>query len=190
MALRALTVMLFVYGCAGAAIDADETAKAAAAPEQDNDDLKTAASNTYTRRFSDYGGYNNYGGYNGYGVTGYGLVDDKYNYYGGNGGYDNAIGYGGGYSGYPAYNGYGAGYSGYNKGYGSTGYGGIGGYGGYGGYGGNGGLNSYYGYNNPAYQSGNHLGYGYYGKRGYGGNIYSNGITPSLVTGYRGYSRR
>ncbi|XP_046960987.1 cold and drought-regulated protein CORA-like [Vanessa cardui] len=62
--------------------------------------------------------------------------------------------------------------------------------GGYGGFGGNGGLASYSGYNNPYYQGGGHLGYGYYNKKGGFGNIYSSGVTPSLVTGYRGYTRR
>lgn len=158
--------------------------------------------------FSDYvsGGYpSSYTGYGG--VTGYGFVDDKYSAYdnnygsngygtGGYGGYKSYKGYGGGYglSGYGSNGGYGGysrygGYGGYG---GSGGYGGYGGYsgnGGYGGYGGNGGLNSYYGYDNPGYQSGLHLGYGYYDRKPYG-NIYNSGITPSLVTGYRGYSRR
>lgn len=146
--------------------------------------------------FPDYvsGGYpSSYTGYGG--VTGYGIVDDKYNSFD-NYGY-NSGGYGGGYKGYGGYGGgYGlsgdggnAGYSGYRGNVGYGGYGGYGGNGGYGGYGGNGGLNSYYGYNNPSYQAGGHLGYGYYNRKPYG-NIYNSGITPSLVTGYRGYSRR
>ncbi|XP_050342742.1 uncharacterized protein LOC126768599 [Nymphalis io] len=83
--------------------------------------------------------------------------------------------------------------SGYaSPGYGPSGYEGSAytGNGGYGGYGGNGGLASYSGYNNPYYQGGGHLGYGYYNKKGGFGNIYSSGVTPSLVTGYRGYTRR
>lgn len=159
-----------------------------------------------SRRFSDWGSPS---GYNGYSVTGYGTLDDKYSAYysggGGYGGYDSV-----GYSGYPGYSGNagfaGNGYSGSpgyagSSGYaGNAGYGGYKGYGGgyglnsgsgsgYGGYGGNGGLNSYYGYNNPNYQGAYHLGYGYNKRPGYG-NIYSSGVTPSLVTGYRGYSRR
>lgn len=143
------------------------------------------------RRYSDWSGYpgNNYNNY----ATGYGLLDDKYSTY--NGGYN---GYNAGFSGYSGYNGYASNGNGYGyKGYGGydsgIGYGGqntlaSGGYGGYGGYGGNGGLTSYTGYNNPYYTGAYHLGYGYR-KPGYG-NIYNSGITPSLVTGYRGYSRR
>ncbi|XP_028041370.1 prisilkin-39-like [Bombyx mandarina] len=82
-----------------------------------------------------------------------------------------------GFENYPSGNNYGR-YSGYSSNVGN---------GGYGGYSGNGGLASYYGYKNPYYEAANHLGYGYYKKPGYG-NIYNNGITPSLVTGYRGYS--
>lgn len=122
------------------------------------------------------GGYSGSGyGTNGYGASGYGGSG-----YGGNG-YEAR--------GYPR--------SGYDSGYGSTGYipNSLGpvqkgfhhshGNGGYGGFGGNGGLDSYYGYNNPKYVGGGHLGYGYYK-----GNIYNNGVTPNLVTGYRGYTRR
>ncbi|XP_039749311.1 glycine-rich RNA-binding protein 3, mitochondrial isoform X2 [Pararge aegeria] len=149
--------------------------------------------------------YNTLGGYDssikntGYGSSGYGGSGYGITGYGGNLG-------SGGYGGYRQ-SGYGAsgpspiGYdtsgfgpsgldhtSGYisNTGYG----GGNGGYGGYGGFGGNGGLTSYYGYDNPQYQGAGHLGYGYYNKKPGYGNIYSNGITPSLVTGYRGYTRR
>lgn len=140
-------------------------------------------------RYSDWGrGYSS-----GYGATGYGSLDDRYAGYGG---YENSYGYGGydgdnlryGSGGYSSGT---PGYGGYRGGYGGTyGYSGNSGYGGYGGYSGNGGLNSYYGYSNPTYQNGNnHLGYGYYRRPGYG-NIYNSGITPSLVTGYRGYSRK
>uniref|UniRef100_A0A1E1WRS9 Uncharacterized protein n=1 Tax=Pectinophora gossypiella TaxID=13191 RepID=A0A1E1WRS9_PECGO len=196
MGLRMLPILILLFGCVCAqpVSEAQASEKVAAFQQdvdQDKDDLKTAASSTYTRRYSDWGGYPS--GYSGYGVTGYGTVDDKYNSYYGNG-YDNTYGYGGagGYSaGYGG--GYGSGYSG-NAGYGGSRYGGYGltgyGNGGYGGYGGNGGLNSYYGYNNPYYQGAYQLGYGYYNRKPGYGNIYSNGITPSLVTGYRGYSRR
>ncbi|XP_045765180.1 glycine-rich RNA-binding protein 3, mitochondrial-like [Maniola jurtina] len=147
--------------------------------------------------------YNTLGGYDssikntGYGSSGYGLTG-----YGGQG----SEGYIGGRESYGGYgqSGYGAaGFSpsGYSaSGFGASGLDGASGYinnagygggnGGYGGYGGNGGLTSYYGYNNPSYQGAGHLGYGYYNKKPGYGNIYSSGITPSLVTGYRGYSRR
>ncbi|XP_063621504.1 keratin-associated protein 19-2-like [Cydia splendana] len=164
-------------------------------------DLKTAASSTYNHAFSDLGYSGGYGGYagSGAGVTGYGLLDN-YNYQGLGGGYSNSLGYNGykGYQGYQGYGGYqGAGLGGYNRGYsgydsslgGYSGQGGYSGYGGYGGYGGNGGLNSYYGYNSPYNQGAYHLGYGYYNRKPGYGNIYSNGVTPSLVTGYRGYTR-
>ncbi|CAH0728756.1 unnamed protein product, partial [Brenthis ino] len=133
-------------------------------------------------------GANEYGA-SGYGSSGYGASGYGANGYGPNG--YGASGYGAsgyGASGYGA-SGYGAGYgaSGYNPNFGSSpnGYENIGN-GGYGGFGGNGGLNSYYGYNNPNYIGGGHLGYGYYKK----GNIYNSGVTPSLVAGYRGYTRR
>ncbi|KAJ8732762.1 hypothetical protein PYW07_015361 [Mythimna separata] len=194
--------------CAAPANDASVTGKSVAdsqALNDDKDDLKTAASSGYGGdRYSDWGRYPS-----AQGVTGYGSIDSRYNY-GGYGGYDSPYGYNGydsdprygagyagnsGYGGYAGSAGYGAGYAG-NSGYGSygvnPGYSGYkGGYGGYGGYGGSGGLNSYYGYNNPLYQGANHLGNGYYNRRpGYGGSIYNSGITPSLVTGYRGYSKK
>ncbi|XP_072940579.1 uncharacterized protein [Epargyreus clarus] len=131
-----------------------------------------------------YGGNSGYGQSGGYGGnSGYGLSGG----YGGSGGYGLSGGYGGN-SGYGPSGGYG-GNSGYGGSNGYPGYSGSGGNGGYGGYGGNGGLTSYYGYNNPYYQGNNHLGYGYYNKRPGLGNIYNGGITPSLVTGYRGYSK-
>ncbi|KPI97869.1 hypothetical protein RR46_10990 [Papilio xuthus] len=145
----------------------------------------------YSHQYSDWGG-SSPGGY-GYSVTGFGLINDKYDAnYGGISGHNTYP-----TAGYPGYSG-GAGYGGYNPnlygsnggygnnlGYGSNG--GFGGNGGYGGYGGNGGLGSYSGYNNPYYQGSNHLGYGYYQP----GNIYKGGsITPSYVNGYRGYTRR
>ncbi|KAI8428927.1 hypothetical protein MSG28_007546 [Choristoneura fumiferana] len=185
MELLPLTFLTVVLTSALAApaseAQADKALPVAAQGESSKDDLNTAASN--------YWGNQGYGGH-GTGVTGYGLLDDKYNnYQGGIGGYENSFGYNG-YSG-PGYNGYSGGL---NKGYGYTGFGnggysGYGGNGGYGGYGGNGGLTSYYGYNNPYNQGAYHLGYGYYNKRPGYGNIYGSGITPSLVTGYRGYTR-
>ncbi|CAB3221459.1 unnamed protein product [Arctia plantaginis] len=193
----------------------DKTVSGSQPLSEEKDDLKTAAS-SYPDRYSDWGrGYSS-----GYGAAGYGSLDDRYagngeydNSYGyggfdgdnqryGSGGYSSGTagyggyrgGYGGtsGYSGNGGYGGYSAnaGYGGYSANAGYGGYSANAGYGGYGGYSGNGGLNSYYGYNNPYYQSGNnHLGYGYYRRPGYG-NIYNSGITPSLVTGYRGYSRK
>ncbi|XP_068630763.1 heterogeneous nuclear ribonucleoprotein A2 homolog 1-like [Battus philenor] len=158
------------------------------------DDLKAAAT-SYTHQYSDWGGISP-GGYE-YSVTGIGVINDKYdaniggyNYknkgyagYVGNEGFFPSTGYDGGawpsnnieYGSFRTYGGYsGSAYEGN---------------GGYGGYGGNGGLNSYDGYNNPFYQGSNHLGYGYYNKRPGYSNVYS-GITPSLVTGYRGYSKK
>ncbi|XP_045446409.1 shematrin-like protein 1 [Melitaea cinxia] len=142
-----------------------------------------------------YAGYNNLGYSDRAGLGGY-----DYGVYKGPGGkipngyISNNFGPGYGSSGYVP-NGFGpSGHSSgvYNSGgYGPAGYEGSGytGNGGYGGYGGNGGLASYSGYNNPYYQGGGHLGYGYY-KKSAVGNIYSSGVTPSLVTGYRGYTRR
>ncbi|XP_075970634.1 uncharacterized protein LOC142973010 [Anticarsia gemmatalis] len=183
-------IVLFEFISAAPANDAAGSAKIAPgsqALEHGKDDLKTAASSGYPDRYSDWGrGYSS--GYGG--VTGYGSLDDRY---GGYGGYDSPYGYNGFEGDYSRYGGAGysgtAGYGGYRGGYGGGSYG-YGGNGGYGGYSGNGGLNSYYGYNNPYYQSSNnHLGYGYYKRPGYG-NIYGSGITPSLVTGYRGYSKK
>lgn len=185
-------LVLFEHTCAAPANDVSSSVKSASDSQGLNDDLKTAASSGYAGdRYADWGRYPS-----AQGVTGYGTVDSRYNY-GGFGGYDSPYGYNGYDSEYPRYGGgYGGNYygnSGYG-GYGAAGYGGYkggygAGYGGYGGYSGNGGLNSYYGYNNPSYQGANHLGYGYYRRPGYG-NIYNSGITPSLVTGYRGYSRK
>ncbi|XP_032511539.2 uncharacterized protein LOC116765994 [Danaus plexippus] len=141
-------------------------------------------------------GYNSYGGYKGgFAPSRFEPVDSVRSGYG-NYGY-NSNDYDVGGRGYGlSNNGYGIGSSGYGKsgspyGFGGNGYpGSYGGNGGYGGYGGNGGLNSYSGYNNPYYQGGGHLGYGYQTKKlGYG-SIYNSGVTPSLVTGYRGYTRR
>ncbi|XP_026739599.1 prisilkin-39-like [Trichoplusia ni] len=180
-----VAAVLLELSCAAPANDAAGSVKSVASSQafdDEKDDLKTAASSGYAAdRYSDWGRYPSSG------VTGYGSIDSRYSNYGGYGGYDNPYGYNGydgdysryGGSGYPGTSGYG----GYKGGY--SGYG----YGGYGGYAGNGGLNSYYGYSNPNYQGANHLGYGYYKRPGYG-NIYSSGITPSLVTGYRGYSRK
>ncbi|KAL4706527.1 hypothetical protein ACJJTC_015725 [Scirpophaga incertulas] len=204
MVLDTLTRLTLIVGfvCAAPANEAaQDTAAAAKELVQDSDDLQVDASNSYGRRFSDWRGYSGAGNYNNY-VTGYGVLDERYSPYN-NGGYDigykgydrGYAGYGGypsntGYGGYPGNSGYGGynGYSGYDGNSGTYGVNSVSGNGGYGGFGGNGGLNSYYGYNNPYYQGANHLGHGYYKKSGYG-NIYS-GITPSLVTGYRGYSRR
>ncbi|XP_059060140.1 uncharacterized protein LOC131853297 [Achroia grisella] len=192
MAMRALFFLLMILGYK-CSVSLSEAVKTAVASEELNkDDLKTDAS-TYDRRYSDWGGYPSASGYSGYGVTGHGIIDSRYNsYYGG--GYDNTYGYNGysgGYNGYAGNSGYG-GYNDYNyngyKGYGGYGLSGYGGNGGYGGYSGNGGLISYYGYNSPYNQGAYHLGYGYYNKKP--GNIYNSGITPNLVTGYRGYSRR
>ncbi|XP_047019972.1 prisilkin-39-like isoform X1 [Helicoverpa zea] len=199
MALRVVlllaAVVLFEDTCAAPANEASGSAKSDAESQilnDDKDDLKTAASSGYAAdRYSDWSRYPS-----AQGVTGYGSIDSRYNY-GAYGGYDSPYGYNGYDSEYPRYGGYSgnSGYGGYagNVGYGSygatSGYGGYkGGYGGYGGYAGNGGLNSYYGYSNPSYQGANHLGYGYYRRPGYG-SIYNSGITPSLVTGYRGYSK-
>ncbi|KAJ2947019.1 hypothetical protein O0L34_g16363 [Tuta absoluta] len=200
MALQILTFFILLFGCVCSA-PVNEVAVASEKgvvlkDVEDKEDLRTAASGSVARRYADWNSYASsptYGNY-GYGVTGYGTQDSRYNYYGN--GYDNTYtsgGYGGGY-GSRGYAGYGStGYDGYNQGgYGLSGYGG-GSSGGYGGWGGNGGLTSYYGYNSPGYQGNYNLGYGYYNNRkpgpGYG-NIYNSGITPSLVTGYRGYSRR
>lgn len=143
-----------------------------------------------------YAGYNNLGYKDRVGLGGY----EDYGVYKGPGGkipngyISNNFGPGYGSNGYVP-NGFSpSGHSsgGYNSGeYGPAGYesSGYTGNGGYGGYGGNGGLASYSGYNNPYYQGGGHLGYGYY-KKSAVGNIYSSGVTPSLVTGYRGYTRR
>ncbi|CAK1553688.1 unnamed protein product [Leptosia nina] len=125
-------------------------------------DLQTAGS-SYSHQYYDWGG-SNPGGYN-FGVTGNGILEDPRRY---------------------PQNGY---YPGQDEKLVEGGYRSLGGYGGYGGYGGNGGLESYYGYNNPYYQDSNHLGFGYYKRFGIG-NIYGSGVTPNLVTGYRGYSRR
>ncbi|KAJ0179871.1 hypothetical protein K1T71_004462 [Dendrolimus kikuchii] len=148
------------------------------------------------RYYNSAGGYaNTYGGYDGgysrgrsYG--GYGNPEGGYR-----NGYNSGSRYGdGGNYGYSSVNDYGeTGYYGGGSGYG--GYAGnnvysYGANGGYGGYAGNGGLTSYYGYNNPSYPGGYHLGYGYYNKKPGYGNIYNSGITPSLVTGYRGYSKK
>ncbi|CAK1604243.1 unnamed protein product [Parnassius mnemosyne] len=155
--------------------------------DQEKDDLKTDAS-SYSHQYSDWGGKSP-GGYE-YSVTGFGVIDDKYDSsYGGFGRYDNSynnVGYpenadNSGYLSNPSYGG--------DQGYGRYSPSGLEGNGGYGGYGGNGGLSSYYGYNNPYYHGSNHLGYGYYNKRPGYGNIYNGGITPSLITGYRGYTR-
>ncbi|CAF4779437.1 unnamed protein product [Pieris macdunnoughi] len=137
----------------------------------DSRDLDTAGS-SYSHQYYDWGG-NNPGGYS-FGVTGNGVLDDPRLEYDSR---PNTIndGY------YPEVD-----KNNYNR---DVGYHSLGGFGGYGGNGGNGGLNSYYGYNNPHYQEANHLGFGYYKKFG-NGNIYSSGVTPNLVVGYRGYSRR
>ncbi|GBP14198.1 hypothetical protein EVAR_7628_1 [Eumeta japonica] len=211
MSLRSFALVWLAAACVTAAPASSELGTGGkpleSASSDTKEDLTAAASNAYTRGYSSWVGYDYPNNYVGGGVTGYGTLDDRYNNYYGQGvsGYDSGYGtgFGNGYG-----NGYGAGYSGgqgngysyggYNSGsgYGSrgysgqNGYGGYGGNGGYGGYGGNGGLTSYYGYNNPNnyYSSGNHLGYGYYNKGLRSG--YYNGITPSVVTGYRGYSRR
>ncbi|XP_053602343.1 keratin-associated protein 19-2-like [Plodia interpunctella] len=201
MAMRTLTVLIAVAGCTWAAPSEAVEQEKALVPKEDQqrEDLLTAASSSYGRSYSDWGGYPSASSYSGYGVTGYGTIDDKYNnynsYYGGYGGYDNTYGYNGnagfagnaGYAGSAGYGGYND-YNGYKRFGGGYGLSNVAGNGGYGGYGGNGGLLSYYGYNSPYNQGSYHLGYGYYSKRP--GNIYNSGVTPSLVTGYRGYSRR
>ncbi|KAM3962350.1 uncharacterized protein ACR2FA_003588 [Aphomia sociella] len=197
MAIRVFTYLVLALGCACAALE-NEAVKSVVGAELNKDDLKTDAS-TYDRRYSsDWGNYPGTSGYSGYGITGHGIIDNRYNsYYGG--GYDNSYGYNGYSGGYNGYSGTGYGgntgssfndYNSYNgyKGYGGYGLSNYGGNGGYGGYGGNGGLISYYGYNNPYNQGAYHLGYGYYNKKP--GNIYNSGITPNWITGYRGYSRR
>ncbi|XP_013189227.2 keratin-associated protein 19-2 [Amyelois transitella] len=150
--------------------------------------------NNYNSYYGGYGGYDNAYGYNGYaGNSGYGgyAGNSGYGGYAGNSGYGGYAGNQGGYAGISGgYSGINGGYNDYNgyKRYGGYGLSNVAGNGGYGGYGGNGGLVSYYGYNSPYNQGAYHLGYGYYNKRT--GNIYNSGVTPSLVTGYRGYSRR
>ncbi|XP_031769573.1 keratin-associated protein 19-2-like [Galleria mellonella] len=192
MAIHALSLLVVILGYTCFTAESEAVKRTVSSEQINKDDLKTDAS-TYGRRYYDWGGYPSASGYSGYGVTGHGIIDNRYNsFYGG--GYDNTYGYSGGYNGYAGNTGYG-GYNDYNYN-GHRGYGGYGGYGlssfggngGYGGYGGNGGLISYYGYNNPYNQGAYHLGYGYYNKKP--GNIYNSGITPNLVTGYRGYSRR
>lgn len=177
-------------------------------------DLETASSERYARRpasvygvpsSTDWLGYNNQNGYNPYsyqggynglsGVSdfgsGYNTLGTGYNNNGYNSNGYNNNGYNTGYSNYPSSN-----YPRYNQQ--DTNY--DKGYGGYGGYSGNNGLLSYSGYNNPYYSGSNNLGHGYYNKynnggynSGYpggykGGNVGYTGITPSLITGYRGYS--
>ncbi|CAG9785048.1 unnamed protein product [Diatraea saccharalis] len=192
MVIAVLTCLVLFFGCACAtpADEPAETGKGISTKDLQSNDLNTDAS-TYWSGYPG-GSHHNH-------VVGYGVIDDKYTPYN-NGGYDyrgydrgyqdyNGYGGYGSNGGYGGYKGYGGGYSGYNHGGHSYDINSLAGNGGYGGYGGNGGLNSYYGYNSPAYQGG-HLGYGYYNKHRSYGNIYNSGITPSLVTGYRGYSRR
>lgn len=180
---------------------------------EENDDLKIDASTYYSDRYSEWS--RNYPNGYSYTDTGYGSLDDRY--YNSAAGYNTYGSYDGGYTRGRNYGSYGNPDGWYRNGYDSVlkyrptgnpgpsdyGYGGNTGYGyggnngyagsnsyGYGGYGGNGGLSSYYGYNNPSYPGGYHLGYGYYNKGPGYGNIYNNGVTPSLVTGYRGYSKK
>ncbi|CAG4937757.1 unnamed protein product [Colias eurytheme] len=174
-----------VVACKCASIPADT--KASKIQDLTNLDLNTASS-SYSRQYYDWAG-SNPGGYD-YTISGNGILDTGYAYDSkAAGGYnpvrESAYPYG---ANNPSYIGQdyeyqrGDNYGGYSNN--------IGGFGGYGGNGGNGGLNSYYGYNNPYYNEANHLGYGYYNKKLGFGNIYSSGVTPNLVTGYRGYSRR
>ncbi|XP_013177759.1 PREDICTED: keratin-associated protein 19-2-like [Papilio xuthus] len=133
----------------------------------EKDDLKTAAS-SYSHQYSDWGG-SSPGGY-GYSVTGFGLINDKYDAnYGGISGHNTYP-----TAGYPGYSG-GAGLVGSARPLSGAGYVGNTGFSGNSGYAGNSGFSGYKGYGgyNPnLYGSnggyGTNLGYGSNG--GFGGN--------------------
>ncbi|XP_038210347.1 heterogeneous nuclear ribonucleoproteins A1 homolog [Zerene cesonia] len=174
--------LVAVCKCASLPIDT----KSSKTQDITNLDLKTASS-SYSRQYYDWAG--SYpGGYD-YTISGNGIVGNGHDYDSKAGGYNPVRENGYPYDiNNPSYIGQDYGFQRGDNfgGYSNN----IGGYGGYGGNGGNGGLSSYYGYNNPYYNEANHLGYGYYNKKLGFGNIYSSGVTPNLVTGYRGYSRR